>query len=78
MTDLLLLGGVALCVLSVLVALIQLLRTEPPRAAAILLVLGIVGILGSALLDGPTEISVAGIQDAWARVSGAMPPAAGQ
>lgn len=70
MTDILLLGGVALCVLSVLVAVVQLLRTEPPRAAAILLVLGIVGILGSALLDGPTEISVAGINDAWDRLTG--------
>ena len=70
MTDILLLGGVALCVLSVLVAVVQLLRTEAPRAAAILLVLGIVGILGSALLDGPTEISVAGINDAWDRLTG--------
>ena len=40
MSDLLLLGGIALCLISVLVAVVQLLRTQPPRAAAILLVLG--------------------------------------
>ena len=39
MSDLLLLGVVALGVLSVIVAVIQLLQMRPPRAGAILLVL---------------------------------------
>lgn len=68
MTDFLFLAGVALCVLSILAALIQLLRTEPPRAGAILLVLGIAGILASAMMAGPTEISLAGLGQAWTRL----------
>ena len=47
MSDLLLLGGIALCLLSVIVAVVQLLRTQPPRAAAILLVLGISAIFAA-------------------------------
>lgn len=41
MSDLLLLAGVALCVLSVILAVVQLLQTQPPRAAALALIAGI-------------------------------------
>ena len=45
MSDILLLLGAALCALSVLMAIVSLLRTQPPRGAAIALVLGIVLLL---------------------------------
>ena len=38
MSDILLLLGAALCALSVLMAIVSLLRTQPPRGAAIALV----------------------------------------
>lgn len=69
MSDLLLLGGVALCVLSIILAVIQLLRTEPPRAAAITLILGIAAILAAAYLV-PDPVGVTDLAGAWARVTG--------
>ena len=51
MSDILLLAGVALCLLSVLAAVFALARTEPPRGAAIALVLGIICLIGGAWLD---------------------------
>ena len=51
MSDLLLLAGLALCVLSVLLAVFQLLQTQPPRAAALALLGGIVLIFAGAYLD---------------------------
>ncbi|RCW81003.1 hypothetical protein [Paracoccus lutimaris] len=50
MSDILLLVGAALCALSVLMAIASVLRTQPPRAAAIALVLGIVLMFGGATL----------------------------
>lgn len=41
MSDLLLLAGVGLCLLSVVLAVVQLLRTQTPRAAALAFVAGI-------------------------------------
>ncbi|RJL01878.1 hypothetical protein D3P06_11890 [Paracoccus aestuarii] len=41
MSDVLLLAGVALCLLSLVLAVVQLLQTQPPRAAALALVAGI-------------------------------------
>lgn len=67
MSDFLLLGGIALCVLSVIVAVIQLIRVEPPRAAVILLILGIIAMFGGAYL-GPQPFTVEEIPAAWARV----------
>ena len=65
MSDILLLLGAALCALSVLMAIVSLLRTQPPRGAAIALVLGIVlmfagaqlsqGPLGVETLSGPAQ-----------------------
>ncbi|SNR52649.1 hypothetical protein EYF88_12150 [Paracoccus sediminis] len=70
MSDLLLLGGVALCLLSVIAAVVQLLRTQPPRAAAILLVLGIAAIFaGVYLADQPFALDQ--IPQAWDRLVGA-------
>ncbi|MDO5632443.1 MAG: hypothetical protein Q4G22_11480 [Paracoccus sp. (in: a-proteobacteria)] len=74
MTDLLLLGGIALCLLSVIFAIVQLAQTRPPRAAAILLVLGLAAILAVTFLDGPTRISTDGIAEAWHRVTGDAAP----
>ena len=66
MTDLLLLGGVALCALSLVVAVIQLVRMEPPRGAAILLLLGIIVMFaGAHLKEGPFQAQ--DIPDAWGR-----------
>ncbi|MTE01384.1 hypothetical protein GIY56_13925 [Paracoccus sp. YIM 132242] len=69
MSDLLLLGGIALCLISVVVAVVQLLQTRPPRAAAILLVLGIAAIFAAAWL-GPQPFGLEQIPQAWARVTG--------
>lgn len=71
MSDLLLLGGIALCVISVLVAVVQLLRTHPPRAAAILLVVGIAAIFAAAYL-GPQPFGLEQIPQAWARLAGGV------
>lgn len=72
MSDLLLLGGIALCLISIVVALAQILRTQPPRAAAILLVLGIAAIFAAARL-GPQPFSLTQVPQAWERLSGAAP-----
>ncbi|MFC3627941.1 hypothetical protein ACFOM8_00620 [Paracoccus angustae] len=69
MSDLLLLGGIALCLISVVVAVVQLLQTRPPRAAAILLVLGIAAILAAAYL-GPQPFTLDQIPQAWTRIAG--------
>lgn len=69
MSDYLLLGGVALGVLSIIVAVVQLLQTRPPRAAAIILVLAIVALLSGAYLS-PRPMGLAQLCDAWARVTG--------
>ncbi len=67
--DLLLLGGVALCVISVIAAVIQLLQTQPPRGAAITLVIGIVLLFAGAYYS-PEPFKPQSILSAWQRVSG--------
>ena len=69
MGDFLLLGGIALCAFSVIYAVIQLLRVEPPRAAVITLILGIVAMFAGAYLQ-PGPFNMADVTDAWTRVSG--------
>jgi hypothetical protein len=69
MSDYLLLGGIALCLLSVIVAVVQLLQTRPPRMAAILLILGIVAIFAAAYLS-PQPFSLGQVPQAWARLTG--------
>lgn len=67
MSDLLLLGGIALCVLSVIVAVVQLVRVQPPRAAAIMLILGIVALFTGAYLS-TDPLTLDSIGEAWARL----------
>ncbi|AUH65636.1 hypothetical protein [Paracoccus zhejiangensis] len=74
MSDLLLLGGVVLCALSVILAVIQLIRMEPPRVAAILLCLGIaVMFAGAHLAPGPFQLG--DFAGAWDRLQGGEPAA---
>ncbi|MEE2860986.1 MAG: hypothetical protein ACU0DH_12485 [Paracoccus sp. (in: a-proteobacteria)] len=69
MSDLLLVLGVLLCVLSVVVAVVQLLQTQPPRAAAICLVAGIVALFAGAALS-PEPFALGDIPAAFGRVTG--------
>ena len=66
MTDILLLIGTTLCVLSLPLAVIALARTEPPRTAAAALVLGLVAIFFAAWAD-PTPFRVQDVGAAWSR-----------
>ncbi|MFV0359448.1 hypothetical protein [Tropicimonas sp.] len=68
MSDLLLLGGVVLCALSLIVALVQLIRMEPPRAAVIVLILGIVAMFAGAYLS-PAPVTLETIPAAWMRLT---------
>lgn len=67
MTDILLLIGTGLCALSVLVALIELLQTRAPRAAAILLVGGI-AVLAYTAWQNPGSVGPQQLGAAWGRI----------
>lgn len=67
MSDILLLVGVALAALSVLLAIMSLARTEPPRGAAITLILGIALMFGGAKLSA-APLSVDLLTGAWQRL----------
>ncbi|MBA4492509.1 hypothetical protein [Paracoccus sp. S1E-3] len=67
MADILLLLGAALCTLSLPAALISLLRTEAPRAAAILLVGGILALALAAWLQ-PGSVGFGQLGAAWGRL----------
>lgn len=69
MSDLLLLAGVALCLLSVVLAVIQLMQTHPPRAAVLALLGGIVLLFAGAYID-PEPFSPADIPAALETVTG--------
>ncbi|MFV0385741.1 hypothetical protein [Paracoccus sp. (in: a-proteobacteria)] len=69
MSDYLLLGGVALCLISVVAALLQLLQNQAPRGAVITLVVGIVLIFGGAY-TAPDPFQPQDILAAWHRVAG--------
>lgn len=73
MSDFLLLGGIALCAFSVIFAVVQLLRVEPPRAAIIMLILGIVAMFAGASLS-PQPFTLQDIPEAWARMAGSTAP----
>ena len=68
MSDYLLLAGLALCLISLVLAVVQLVQATPPRAAVITLIVGIVAILAGAYLD-PDPFRPADIAQAWDRVS---------
>lgn len=67
MIDILLLAGVALCVLSVLMAVVSVARTRAPRGAAIALVLGLVLAFAGAWLD-PRPFGVETLRESWQRL----------
>jgi hypothetical protein len=67
MIDILLLAGVALCVLSVLMAIVSVARTQAPRGAAILLVLGLAMLLAGGWLD-QRPFGVQSLQESWQRL----------
>ncbi|SET14995.1 hypothetical protein [Paracoccus homiensis] len=73
MSDYLLLAGVALCLISVVAAVVQLLQTQAPRGAVITLILGIVLIFAGAFTS-PEPFQPQTILGAWDRVSGAAQP----
>lgn len=67
MIDILLLAGVALCVLSVLLAIVSVVRTRAPRGAAILLVLGIALAFAGTWLD-QRPFGIPALQESWQRL----------
>ena len=73
MIDILLLAGIALMALSVPMAVISLMRTEPPRLAAGMFILGIVALLFAAWLD-PDPFRLQHIGGAWARLTSGQAP----
>lgn len=73
MIDILLLAGIALMALSLLVAVVALLRTEPPRLAAGMFLLGIMALLLAAWLD-PDPFRVQHVAGAWARLTAGQVP----
>ncbi|MDT1060597.1 hypothetical protein RM190_01935 [Paracoccus sp. CPCC 101403] len=74
MIDILLLAGVALCILSVLLAILALARTQAPRGAAISLVLGLLVLLATNALDD-RPLSLNSVAQSWFRVtSGQLSP----
>ena len=68
MIDILLLAGVALCALSVLLAILALARTQAPRGAAIALVLGLLVLLGVNVVDH-RPLSLNSLAQSWSRVT---------
>ncbi|WP_410216248.1 hypothetical protein [Paracoccus sp. (in: a-proteobacteria)] len=72
MSDLLLLGGIALCLLSVVLAVVQLLQTQPPRAAVLVFLAGIVALFAGAAMN-PDPFAPGDIPAAFQRVAGGNP-----
>ncbi|HIC66102.1 MAG: hypothetical protein ACU0DB_09035 [Paracoccus sp. (in: a-proteobacteria)] len=68
MSDYLLLAGVALGLVSILLAVVQLVQATPPRAAVITLILGIVAIFAAAYLN-PEPFQAGDLARAWDRVA---------
>jgi hypothetical protein len=69
MSDFLLVAGVVLCLLSVVLAVVQLARTQAPRAAVICLIAGIAALFAGAALD-PAPFAPGDIPAAIGRVTG--------
>lgn len=68
MTDILLLIGTTLCVLSLPLAVIALAQTRPPRTAAAAFVFGILAIFLAAWLE-PGAFRVQDVGTAWSRLA---------
>ncbi|SMO76249.1 hypothetical protein [Paracoccus laeviglucosivorans] len=69
MIDLLLLAGIALCAISVIMAIVSVARTEAPRGAALALVLGIVALFATTLLD-QRPLGLESVTQSWQRLIG--------
>ncbi|MFD1880184.1 hypothetical protein [Paracoccus pacificus] len=69
MTDILLLLGVALCAISLPLAVIALVQTQPPRGAAIVFVLGIIVMFAGAWMD-QRPFGLESFKQSWERVVG--------
>ncbi len=67
MIDLLLLAGVALCAISVVMAIVSVARTQAPRGAAVALVLGIVVLFAASWLD-QRPFGIANVGESWNRL----------
>lgn len=67
--DLLLLGGILLCLLSVVLAVVQLARTQAPRAAILTFMAGIVVLVLGASVD-PDPFHPDDVVSAFRRVTG--------
>lgn len=68
MIDLMLLAGVALCVLSVVMAVVSVIRTRAPRGAALALVAGLVLLVAGTWLD-PRPLGLDGLAQSWTRLT---------
>lgn len=71
MIDILLLAGAALCALSVLMAVVAVARTQAPRAAAVVLVLGIVVMFAASWLD-TRPFGLDALGESWQRLTGSQ------
>ena len=69
MSDILILTGTALMAVSLVLALAALARTEPPRGAAIAVVVGVAALCAGAWID-PTPFRVQHLGLAWQRLLG--------
>lgn len=67
MIDILLLAGVALCALSVLLAIVSVVRTQAPRGAAIALALGLVLLFVGSWRD-PRQLGLQTLYESWHRL----------
>lgn len=67
MIELLLLGGSALCVISVIMAVVAVAQTRAPRGAAIALMLGIIALAVAAKSD-PVAVTPDNVLHTWQRM----------
>lgn len=68
MSDFLLLAGIALCLLSVPLAIVAMLATRAPRGAAAAFVLGVM-LIGFGAWASPDGFRVQDIGEAWGRLT---------
>lgn len=67
-----LLGGIALCAISAILAVVQLMRMQPPRAAAVTMIVGVVLIFLAAAMD-PEAFQASAIVNGWSKLTGSVP-----
>lgn len=67
MIDLMLLGGSALCAISVMMAVVSVLQARAPRGAAIVLMLGFIVLFVAARMD-PAAINPQNMAQTWQRL----------